>query len=293
MNKNYKIGYVVLHYMALETTLECIESIKKVMCQGDHLIIVDNASPDNSGILLKQQFQNEKNVDVTCNQRNLGYAKGNNVGFLQLKKKFKTDFIILLNNDTIIEFAGWREKLIEIYEKTLFDVLGPKILDLRRKNSYCNPQIPIHIDYRKVKKGQISNYIKFFLSYINIDDKFAKVIDNYNRRETYFDTDFCENVQLSGCCLIFGPRYIAKFDGLNPGTFLYLEEQILYHRIYSEGMKSVYSAEMEIVHLEDISTMQALKCRGAKYRRRKYRFLSRSFKVLLKQMKDYAKKEKR
>ena len=87
--EKYKFGYMILHYLALSSTLSCIDSVKKRMQEDDQIIVIDNASPDNSGIQLENKFIEDSNVKGIINKTNLGFAKGNNIGFMELKKYIK------------------------------------------------------------------------------------------------------------------------------------------------------------------------------------------------------------
>ena len=51
------IAFVVLHYSVPEVTRQCVDSIREL--QGNKkkkIVIVDNASPDGSGILLEKEY---------------------------------------------------------------------------------------------------------------------------------------------------------------------------------------------------------------------------------------------
>ncbi len=54
------------------------------------IVIVDNASPDKSGALLKEHYKNDDHVEVLLNQENLGFARGNNVGFRYAEKNMES-----------------------------------------------------------------------------------------------------------------------------------------------------------------------------------------------------------
>ena len=47
-------AFVILHYRAIDYTRKCVECIKSL--EGSkHIIIVDNASPDGTGAMLKTE----------------------------------------------------------------------------------------------------------------------------------------------------------------------------------------------------------------------------------------------
>ena len=77
-----KIVFIILHYLAEEETYRSVDSIKnKIDVEEYKIVIVDNGSPDQSGERLQRKYSNESKIDVILTGKNLGFAKGNNVGF--------------------------------------------------------------------------------------------------------------------------------------------------------------------------------------------------------------------
>lgn len=284
MTIHYKTGYIVLHYQAFKETCSCVETLLNISAEEDIIIIVDNHSPDNSGELLYQKFLNTANVRIILNQENMGFAQGNNIGYALAKHKYNCDFIILLNNDTLILQEDFRDKMLAAYETHHFAVMGPKILCADGTVNPCSPQTPVHTSLRRAQLGRISNWIRYLLSICNLDLWVEQILDKRTQTKLYQTDQYQENIQIAGCCIIFSRAYIDKFEGLNPGTFMYLEEIILYMRAYRAGLKIVYDPALEIVHLEDAATLATFQGKTGKSRRFKYRCQMHSFKVLLEEI---------
>lgn len=283
MNKS-RIGYVILHYQAINETLDCVASIKNVCDQNDVIIIVDNCSPNGSGKKLFEKFKNETNIIVILNLENLGFAKGNNAGYIIAKQDYKCDFIVMLNNDTLMIRHDFRDKLIEAYEHYHFAVMGPKILQKDRRVNPSNPSIPVHTSISRARIGQVSNYVRYILAIFGLDIVFGQLVDKRTEASNRAE-NLQEDVQLSGCCWIFSKDYIERFDGINEKTFMYLEEILLYIRVKNSGLKIIYNPELEIIHLEDAATLETFKGKTKKARQFKYRCQMQSFKVLINELK--------
>jgi len=75
----------------------------------------DNASKDNSVEIFQKEFGKNKKIRIIKNPENLGYAGGNNEGV----KHAKGEYIVILNNDTLVEkdWLKWLVKGIESDEK--------------------------------------------------------------------------------------------------------------------------------------------------------------------------------
>lgn len=284
MIKKEKVGWVVLHYEALEETCACVETLSQVSAENDIIIIVDNHSPNGSGKELMTRFHAKANVTVILNQENLGFARGNNVGYILAKHKYRCDFIVLLNNDTLIQQKDFRDKLLASYEKYHFAVMGPKILCADETVNPCSPRTPIHTSLRRARIGQISNYARYLLSLCNLDIWAEKILDRRKKFDHFRSDLYRKDVEIAGCCMIFSKEYIDQFEGLNPKTFMYLEETILYVMVKKAGLKIIYNPALEIVHLEDAATLESFQGRTGKARRFKYKCQMHSFKVLLEEI---------
>ena len=118
-----KVFIVVLNWNGYRDTLECINSLKAVTYSNYRIVLVDNDSTDGSEALLRERFPD---IDIIQTGHNLGFTGGNNIG-MRYALDNRTDYIILLNNDTTVhkEFVT---ELVSIAEadKTA-GMLCPKI----------------------------------------------------------------------------------------------------------------------------------------------------------------------
>ncbi|HFI0516497.1 TPA: glycosyltransferase family 2 protein, partial [Streptococcus suis] len=87
-----KFTFVILHFIALEMTIETIEVLLKNFSKYDfNIIVVDNASPNDSGRELSEMYKNHQRIDIMLSDKNLGFAKGNNLGYSFAKLKYQPD----------------------------------------------------------------------------------------------------------------------------------------------------------------------------------------------------------
>tara|TARA_B110000977_G_C11030457_1_gene475024 strand:- start:377 stop:1402 length:1026 start_codon:yes stop_codon:yes gene_type:complete len=104
------ISIIVLTYNQLDDcTKPCIESIYEYTNISDfELIVVDNDSKDGTQEYLKDIESKHTNLKIILNITNKGYSAGNNDGI----EASKGDFVILLNNDTLVS-KNWLERILE------------------------------------------------------------------------------------------------------------------------------------------------------------------------------------
>ncbi len=99
-----KASIIVLSWNGVDYLPGCLESL---LCQDYHdseIIIVDNGSTDRSAELVETQFPTTR---LIRNERNLGFAAGNNVGLAAATG----DVLVLLNQDTRVR-PDWLAHLV-------------------------------------------------------------------------------------------------------------------------------------------------------------------------------------
>ena len=90
-----KSVYVVLvQWGKADLTIDCIKSLFESTYTNLHIVIVDNASPDDSLNIIRK-YEGEK-VKVITAKTNNGFSAGNNLG-IKYAIRCKADYILLLN----------------------------------------------------------------------------------------------------------------------------------------------------------------------------------------------------
>ena len=134
-----KVGFIILHYNDIETTKKCIDSIQCLeQIQDSKILIVDNHSPNNSGVELKKQYAGIENIEILLLEDNYGYSRANNIGYAYLKKSENFDYIVVANNDIIFEQRNLISILEEKYREAGFYVAGPNVYAIYKKQ-HQNP----------------------------------------------------------------------------------------------------------------------------------------------------------
>ena len=111
MNK-YKIVFVILHYQNMEVTIDSIEHLKRLNGFREHsVVIVDNASPNGTGAVLKDIYNMDDNIFCVLSGHNGGFAYGNNIGYEYANNVLKADIIVAMNSDVNIKDEKFIERL--------------------------------------------------------------------------------------------------------------------------------------------------------------------------------------
>jgi GT2 family glycosyltransferase/glycosyltransferase involved in cell wall biosynthesis len=117
-----KVSVIVVTYNNLDLTKQCLMSLDKYTDYSNfEIIVVDNASSDDSPAYLREWAQQGDNRVLMLNPDNKGFAAGNNQGLVIAKG----DYLVLLNNDTHVT-PGWLTSLVKHMQRDeSIGLLGP------------------------------------------------------------------------------------------------------------------------------------------------------------------------
>lgn len=273
--------FVVLHYETLDDTAKCIDSLLKYTQSGESsIVVVDNGSKTGTIDKISGKYDESK-VHFIRSEENLGFARGNNLGYVFAKQQLSADIIVLTNNDTVFEQTDFDTKLDEYASSLKFDVAGPKIISLADAKNQ-NPVPVLYPDEASVKTRIFKYRVLYFLSLFGLDNAFRRIFASEIQE---FSPSADEDFQLHGACLIFANRYVELFDGLYDGTFMYMEESILKQRCVQNNLKMCYLNDITVYHKEGSSTSSTIK-KAVKKRRFFYYWNLAGCKILAKMMRD-------
>ena len=158
---------------SLKETLTCLSRCDRTAIKVQ-IIVVDNGSENNSGQDLSERYKNNDKITVLLNQKNLGFAQGNNVGFNYAKYHLNAHFIVLINNDTIIKQKNFIEIIVQKYKETSFHVLGPDIISTIN-GQHQNPCRSKFQEADVLRKFILNNQISLILNYLLLDKIFERI----------------------------------------------------------------------------------------------------------------------
>lgn len=154
------VSVVILNYNGKtylgETLLKCLSSVLKNAYSNFEVIFVDNGSTDDSIEFIKEVFRGNPKLKIVKNEKNYGFALGNNLGVKHAKGKY----VILLNNDIEVE-PRWMKELVKVMEADLnIGVAQSKVLYMDRLHiqtvgNLLDPaQLTYLMGYNQEDKGQ-------------------------------------------------------------------------------------------------------------------------------------------
>lgn len=233
-----KLAIILVNYNHSEATIECLASLEELAWPSKPLIIVvDNASSDNSVRLIRDKFPD---VTLIESDKNLGFAAGNNLGFDTAKRQ-GTDLVMLLNNDTKVDPQLAQHLYASVKKKA--DIAAPKI--------YFYPGFEFHKDrYSKKEQGKVIWYAGGHIDWHNIMG-IHRGVDQVDTGQ--FDTEG-EVEFATGCCFMARRSVLEKLNLFDPKYYLYLEDADFCVRAKKAGYKIVYQPQAVLWHKNAEST---------------------------------------
>lgn len=95
------VALVVLNYNTPELIIGAVRHVIELKI-GTRLIVVDNASTDDSWEKLNAAFDSKSDVTLCRSPKNGGYAKGNNLGFSLAEKLGRIEYVGIMNPDVVV-----------------------------------------------------------------------------------------------------------------------------------------------------------------------------------------------
>jgi hypothetical protein len=186
--------------------------------------VIDNNSTDDSLLLLKQNFQTVKTIEL---DKNYGFAGGYNKGLVQINAKY----FLLLNSDIEVP-ENWLNPLVEMMENNPdIAVCGPKLLSYEQKN---------HFEYAGAAGGFIDRFGYPFCKG-RIFDTCEEDKGQYNQASDCF--------WISGAALMIRSEIFNKVGGFDDDFFAHQEEIDLCWRIQNLGYRIVCEPKSFVYHV--------------------------------------------
>jgi len=208
-----KVSIIVLNWNGLKDTIECIESLEKLIYPNYEIILVDNGSTDGSQEAVRERFSD---VVLVQNLENLGFAAGLGQGI----KYASGECIAFLNNDTVVD-RRWLDELIKPF------------LSINERIGATNSTIMSYGNRNEVEYGGNSK-----LNIFGQTRASNKV--EYGVKETH---------TISGASFMMKKELVDGLDEfLCPEYFAYFEEIDLSWRLINRGYKLIYSPKSIVYH---------------------------------------------
>lgn len=221
-----ELSIIVVNYNTADLTLACLQSIiKQSKDLSYELIVVDNASTDQSAVFIKSQIPE---VIWLQNATNLGFGSAVNLGV----SRACGTFVAVMNSDIVVLDKALEQMLIRF--RTDAEHVGMVNCSL--------------VDEFDVHQKAVYFYNASF-----------KEVLSYNRIlhilfHRWFKSTPSEIKALNGACLLFKRSLFESLKGFDPDFFLYSEEFDLCRRILAQGYTLSCYEKIKVLHQNEGSS---------------------------------------
>ena len=219
------VSIIILNFNGESYLEQCLFSVLNTKYPRFEVIFIDNASSDSSLKIVERAFGNDQRLRVFRSTKNLGFSGGNNFGFGYAKG----DYIVFLNNDTIVD-PSWLEALVKtMEEEKTIGLAGSTILS---------------IDGKKLRGagGLWSDYL-LFLCPIG-----AGKTGDFEFIPT-FEVSFA-----TGCSMIIRKEFLDKIGLFDPVIPYNYDDTLLSLKTWLAGKRVVSVSSSRICHIGGATT---------------------------------------
>ncbi|MBI4090889.1 MAG: glycosyltransferase family 2 protein [Candidatus Komeilibacteria bacterium] len=242
-----RIAVIIINWNGYEDTRECLRSLTQ--CRTDSkidVLVIDNYSTDRTEIMkLKKEFPD---ISTFRNAWNRGFTGANNQGFRWALER-QTDYVLILNNDTVVE-KDFLDLLLHTARRYDKCIIGPKIIFYKsRKLQNTGGKFSIFHGGRSWHKNK-----------------------NAGEYTKMYRPDF-----LSGCCWLMPIRALNEVGYFDDHFFAYAEDVDYSFRARSAGYQLIVDGRSSIYHKHSASTRgscikQYYRARNTGYLLKKYHY---------------------
>lgn len=221
MDKMPSVGIIVVNYKGFEITSECIDSLLAIDYPNHTIVCVDNGSRDGSGDKLGLKYQDR--IELIQLADNVGVTGGNNRG-IEYAKEHNLDYVMFLNNDTIVD---------ESFLRSMVQA------SLENKESLVAPKIICYYD-----KTRLDHWIG---SDFNWWMGVPKGYRDYPKDEPELNIK-TEAKVASTCCLLVPMKVVRDVGVMDENYFIYYDDADYTIRATNAGYRIIYEPAAQICH---------------------------------------------
>ena len=232
-----QLSVIILNYNVRYFLEQCVLSVQKALEGIDsEIIVIDNASSDDSCEMMKTKFPHIKLIE---NKDNLGFPKGNNIGVAQAKG----EYICILNPDTVVAedtFTKILNSQLGTHNSQL-GIIGCKLID------GAGNFLP------ESKRGVPTPWVAFtkIFGLYKISNYFGKYYAQHLSESESGKVDI-----LVGAFMVMKRDLYLEVGGFDENCFMYSDDIDLSYLVLKTGKSNYYFHETSVIHYKGESTVR-------------------------------------
>lgn len=234
-----ELTVIIVNYNVKFFLEQCLLSVQKAM-QGKagEIVVVDNASKDESRIYLQESFPA---IRFFWNDENIGFAKANNLAL----KAAQGNYILFLNPDTIVPEDCFEKCITFMQLHPEAGALGVQMLD---GSGQFLPESKRAFPSLLTALFRLSGLSRLFPK--------SSIFNRYHLGHLDQNKNHPVDV-LAGAFMLTRKDVLIKTGSFDERFFMYAEDIDLSYRIRKAGYTNYYFSECSIIHFKGESTHKA------------------------------------
>lgn len=225
------VSLVVVNYNARASIVACVSS---VLNQVDEVIVVDNASSDNSLAQLEAAFPGDRKLKIVRNRENLGFAAGCNIGVGQSAG----NCLFFLNPDCVLEPESVQHLVHTLKDSPDVGMVGGLLM-----NSDGTEQA----GGRRAIPTPWRSFVRTF-GLNRLSDRWPKLFFDFYLHNQPLPHHPIEVEAISGACMMVKREAMVNVGSWDEGYFLHCEDLDWCMRFRQKGWRIVFVPEARVVH---------------------------------------------
>lgn len=231
------VSVIIVSWNTKDILQGCLRSVyKQTQDISFEVIVVDNASSDDSAMMVKEKFPK---VILIENTENRGFAAANNQGMRIAKGRY----VLLLNSDTIIIDNALAKIVVFADSHPQAAAVGCRVLNpdkTLQRTCFMFPSI-----------------LNLLLSSTYLYRIFPKSRFFGRERMTWWDRSDTREIEVvTGCFMLVRREAIEQVGMMDEQFFMYGEETDWCYRFKQTGWEIIFNPTAEIIHLGGQSSKQ-------------------------------------
>ncbi|OGE34528.1 hypothetical protein A3C32_04260 [Candidatus Daviesbacteria bacterium RIFCSPHIGHO2_02_FULL_41_14] len=214
------VSVIIPTYNSWNTLQACIKSIYQQSLKPLEIIVVNNASTDNTTKKITKDFPQVKFMTLNYN---LGVTGGRNIGIDQSSKR--SDYLLFFDHDMVADKKMLENLVAAVKSNKAVGITTPKIYYNRDRKRIWAAGTNINLwtgqilfrggrdvgQYEKIEEVQVAP------AAILVKRAVLKKVTRFDNRyfATYEDTDFCFRAKKNGFVTLYSPNAIA-YHNISP-----------------------------------------------------------------------------
>lgn len=224
------LSVIILNYNVRYFLEQCLLTVQEAVTGLDaEIIVVDNASADESCAMVRERFPN---VILLENKENVGFSKANNQGVTIAKG----EYVCILNPDTALQKNTFKEVLSFAENHPDFGAIGIRYVDgtgnflPECKRNIPSPKVSLH-----------------------------KILGLKSEKYSYYATHLSETESgkvavLAGAFMLIKKARYQEVGGFDEDYFMYGEDIDLSYKLTKAGYANYYFGKIPMLHYKGEST---------------------------------------